>query len=76
MPDFRKPETGIYDYFENEYRLPYTGALYSLVYFLDHPEAFYELAKNYFDLDKYEATPSHYFAKLLHDKGMMSHYFT
>ena len=41
IPDLRKPETGIYDEIELEYRLPYTGALYSLTYFLDHPEAFY-----------------------------------
>ena len=41
------------------------------MYFLEHPEAFYELAGDIFDMDKYEPTPTHHFLKLLQDKNLL-----
>ena len=45
-------------------------------YFKKKPEAFYELAQTFLDLDKFEATPAHHFANLLQKKGKVSHYLT
>ena len=66
IPDFRTPGTGLYDNLK-EYNLPRPEAIFSLDYFIDNPEPFYKFAQN-FDLTKYEATPTHYFIKLLQDK--------
>lgn len=70
IPDFRSPGTGVYDNLE-KFELPYPQALFEIDYFLEKPEAFYEFAKD-FDLDKYLPTASHYFIKLLENKGMLS----
>ena len=43
---------------------------------MEKPEPFYQLAQTFLDLQKYDATPTHHFAKILHDKGMVSHYLT
>ena len=69
IPDFRSPKTGVYDNLK-EYNLPYPEALFELKYFNQNPEAFYRFAQH-FDLTKYNATPTHYFIKLLNDKGIL-----
>ena len=69
IPDFRSPGTGIYDNLQ-EYDLPQPEALFQIDYFLQKPEPFYKFAQN-FDLTKYNATPTHYFIKLLQDKGLL-----
>ena len=69
IPDFRTPGTGLYDNLK-EYNLPFPEAIFSLDYFIDKPEPFYKFAQN-FDLTKFEATPTHYFNKLLQQKGIM-----
>ena len=66
IPDFRSPGTGLYDNLK-EYNLPRPEAIFSLDFFIDNPEPFYKFAQN-FDLTRYEATPTHYFIKLLQDK--------
>ena len=69
IPDFRTPGTGLYSQLE-EYNLPYPEAIFTVDYFIDKPEPFYRFAQN-FDLEKFNATPTHYFAKLLQDKGLL-----
>jgi len=69
IPDFRSPGTGIYDNLK-EYNLPQPEAIFAIDYFKEKPEPFYRFAQN-FDLTKFNATPTHYFIKLLQDKGML-----
>ena len=69
IPDFRSPGTGVYDNLK-EYNLPTPEALFSVKYFLENPQAFYKFAQH-FDLSNYNPTPTHYFIKMLNDKGTM-----
>lgn len=67
IPDFRSPKTGIYANLE-KFNLPNPESLFHISYFLEHPEAFYEFAKQ-FNFDGYEATPAHYFIRLMQQKN-------
>ena len=69
IPDFRSPKTGIYDNLD-EYNLPTPETLFSIDYFKEKPEAWYKISKS-FDLDGFNPTPTHFFIKLLQDKGML-----
>ena len=69
IPDFRSPGTGIYDNLK-EYNLPRPEAIFTLDYFLDKPEPFYKFSQH-FDLSSCNATPTHYFVKLLQEKGLL-----
>ena len=69
IPDFRSPGTGLYSQLA-EYNLPRPEAIFDLDYFKESPEAFYKFAQN-FDLTKHNATPTHYFIKMLQDKGVL-----
>ena len=75
VPDFRTAGTGLYDNLE-EYKLPTPESIFDIEYFKEKPEAFYKLAATFLDLDKYKATPTHYFCKMLHNKGIMWKYLT
>ena len=75
IPDFRSPNTGLYANLK-KYKLPNPEALFTLHYFQRDPQPFYEVARTFLDLNKYEATPAHFFAKFLHDQGVVSHYLT
>ena len=63
IPDFRSPGTGVYDNLK-EYNLPRPEAIFTLDYFLEKPEPFYKFAQH-LDVENYNATPTHYFIKLL-----------
>ena len=69
IPDFRSPETGIYANLA-EYNLPTPETLFEINYFKEKPQAFYKFAKN-FDLDNFNPTPTHFFLKLIQDKGIL-----
>ena len=75
IPDFRSPKTGIYDNLK-EYELPKPESIFTVDFFRKKPEAFYKLAQSFLDLSKYDATPSHHFAKMVYDQGVVSHYLT
>lgn len=45
--------------------------MFDIEYFKDKPEAFYHLAKEFLDLQKYMPTPVHHFIKLLDDKKVL-----
>lgn len=45
--------------------------MFDLKYFNEKPEAFYSLAQEFLDLDKFQPTLTHYFIKLLQDKGIL-----
>jgi len=69
IPDFRTPGTGLYDNLQR-FDLPNPEAIFSLDFFRAKPAAFYELAKDLWP-GNYEPTATHYFIKLLHDKGIL-----
>jgi NAD-dependent SIR2 family protein deacetylase len=70
IPDFRSPGSGLYDNLK-EYDLPYAEAIFTLDYFNEKPEPFYKLASSFLSLDKFDATPTHHFCKMLRDKGIL-----
>lgn len=74
IPDFRSPGTGLYDNLQR-LNLPHPEAVFELSYFRENPSAFYTLAKDLWP-GNYEPTPTHYFIKLLHDKGILLRCFS
>ena len=67
----RSPGTGLYSNLQ-KYNLPDPHAIFEIGFFRENPEPFFQLAKElYPDEDKFKPTPSHYFVKLLHDKGLL-----
>lgn len=69
IPDFRTPGTGLYSQLER-FNLPRPEAVFSMDFFRAQPEPFFMLAKELFP-GTYMPTPTHFFMKLLHDKGML-----
>ena len=45
--------------------------MFELEYFKEKPEAFYHLAKEFLDLNKYMPTPVHHFIKLLENENVL-----
>lgn len=74
IPDFRSPKTGIYANLQ-KYNIPSPECLFAIDYFNENPQAFYSFCQN-FDMDNFVATPTHYFIKLLQDKGILLKYLT
>ncbi|CAH1392652.1 unnamed protein product [Nezara viridula] len=74
IPDFRSPGTGIYHNLK-KYNLPYPQAIFELAYFKEHPEPFYELASDLLP-GEYRPTKSHFFIKLLEEKGVLLRHYT
>jgi NAD-dependent SIR2 family protein deacetylase len=69
IPDFRSPKTGIYANLQ-EYDLPRPEALFDIDFFKKTPQAFYKFSKT-FDMTSYNPTPTHFFIKMLQDKGIL-----
>jgi NAD-dependent SIR2 family protein deacetylase len=75
IPDFRSPGTGLYSQMK-EYNLPTPESVFDLTYFKENPEAFARLAKEFLDQDKFNPTPTHFFCKMLENKGLLKKYLT
>jgi len=69
IPDFRSPGTGVYDNLA-EYNLPSKESIFEINYFKEKPEVWYKFAKT-FNLSGFNPTPTHFFLKLLQDKGVL-----
>ena len=67
IPDFRTPGTGLYDNL-HKYNLPDPTAVFDINFFRENPAPFYLLARELFP-GQYLPTPTHYFLRLLHEKG-------
>ena len=52
IPDFRSPNTGLYANL-SQYNLPKPESMFELAYFLEKPEPFYHLAKEFLDASKF-----------------------
>ncbi|XP_045452906.1 NAD-dependent protein deacetylase sirtuin-2-like [Melitaea cinxia] len=74
IPDFRSPETGIYHNLQ-KYDLPEPQAIFEINFFKQNPKPFFTLAKELFP-GKFKPTVSHYFIKLLHEKGLLLRHYT
>ncbi|KAF8071129.1 sirt2 [Scenedesmus sp. PABB004] len=74
IPDFRTPGTGLYSQLER-FALPEPEAVFSIKFFKKDPKPFHLLAKELFP-GNFKPTPTHYFIRLLHDKGLLLRAFT
>ncbi|KAK5714488.1 Sir2 histone deacetylase Hst2 [Elasticomyces elasticus] len=74
IPDFRSPETGLYANLAR-LNLPYAEAVFDIGYFKENPEPFYSLASEIYP-GKFRPTITHYFIRLLNDKGLLLKLFT
>jgi NAD-dependent histone deacetylase SIR2 len=74
IPDFRTPGTGLYSRLQ-EFNLPQPEAIFTLDFFKQNPQPFYTLAKEMF-AGQFKPTPTHYFIRLLHEKGLLHMCFT
>jgi NAD-dependent deacetylase sirtuin 2 len=74
IPDFRSPN-GLYSSLA-EYNLPYPEAVFEIDFFRSNPRPFYRLSKELYPGIRYKPTRTHYFIKLLHDKGLLQRVYT
>ena len=74
IPDFRSPGTGLYDNLQ-KYQLPGPQSIFTLDYFVEKPDAFYNLAAELWP-GRFQPTPTHCFLRLLHEKGVLRRVFT
>ncbi|XP_063706952.1 NAD-dependent protein deacetylase Sirt2 [Culicoides brevitarsis] len=72
IKDFRSPD-GLYNTLK--FNLPYPEAIFDLSYFMENPKPFFQLAKELYP-GTFKPTPTHYFIKLLHDKGFLVRHYT
>ena len=72
---FRTPGTGLYDNIQ-KYNLPYAEAIFDIDYFSHDPKPFYCLAQELYPSGVYRPNISHYFVRLLHEKGLLHRMYT
>ena len=76
IPDFRSREFGLYNRLA-KYNLPHPTAVFTLSYFEENPNAFYEIAHELYPvLENSRPTITHWFIKLLNDKGILLRHYT
>ena len=74
IPDFRSPGTGLYNNLE-KYNLPFPEAIFDIEFFKSNPKPFFVLAKDLYP-GAFNPTPSHWFIRLLHEKGILLRHYT
>ncbi|XP_017791708.1 PREDICTED: NAD-dependent protein deacetylase sirtuin-2 [Habropoda laboriosa] len=74
IPDFRSPSSGLYHNLA-KYNLPHPQAIFELDFFMENPEPFFMLAKELLP-EGFKPTPSHYFIRLLWEKGLLLRHYT
>uniref|UniRef100_A0A2K6CSZ9 Sirtuin 3 n=1 Tax=Macaca nemestrina TaxID=9545 RepID=A0A2K6CSZ9_MACNE len=74
IPDFRSPGSGLYSNLQ-QYDLPYPEAIFELPFFFHNPKPFFTLAKELYP-GNYKPNITHYFLRLLHDKGLLLRLYT
>jgi len=83
IPDFRTPGTGLYDNLQS-YGLPEDEptAIFDIEFFADNPKPFSKLASEMYPRPlangslKYKPTLTHFFLRLLHQKGVLRRVYT
>ncbi|XP_063108093.1 NAD-dependent protein deacetylase sirtuin-3, mitochondrial isoform X3 [Cavia porcellus] len=74
IPDFRSPGSGLYSNLL-QYNIPYPEAIFELEFFFHNPKPFFTLAKQLYP-GNYRPNITHYFFRLLHDKGLLLRLYT
>lgn len=74
IPDFRSPGSGLYNNLE-KYNLPHPEAIFDIEFFKTNPKPFFVLAKELYP-GSFNPTPSHWFVRLLHEKGLLLRHYT
>ncbi|XP_055363286.1 NAD-dependent protein deacetylase sirtuin-3, mitochondrial isoform X2 [Betta splendens] len=74
IPDFRSPGSGLYDNLQ-QYDLPYAEAIFEITFFHQNPNPFFALAKELYP-GNYQPNLTHYFVRLLHNKGQLLRMYT
>lgn len=74
IPDFRSPGSGLYHNLL-KYNLPHPQAIFELDFFQENPRPFFELAKELYP-GCFKPTLSHYFIRMLHEKGLLLRHYT
>lgn len=74
IPDFRSPNTGLYNNLK-KYDLPHPGAIFEVSFFSRRPQPFFALAKELYP-GTFKPSPSHYFVRMLHEKGLLLRHYT
>ncbi|XP_032495149.1 NAD-dependent protein deacetylase sirtuin-3, mitochondrial isoform X4 [Phocoena sinus] len=74
VPDFRSPGTGYYSNLQ-QYKIPYPEAIFELSFFFRDPTPFFTFAKELYP-GNYRPNATHYFLRLLHDKGLLLRLYT
>lgn len=74
IPDFRSPSSGLYHKLD-KYNLPHPQAIFELDFFMENPEPFFTLARELLP-EGFKPTPSHYFIRLLWEKGLLLRHYT
>ncbi|XP_071394876.1 NAD-dependent protein deacetylase sirtuin-3, mitochondrial [Centroberyx affinis] len=74
IPDFRSPGSGLYDNLQ-QYDLPYAEAIFEINFFHRNPKPFFALAKELYP-GNYQPNLTHYFVRLLHQKGQLLRMYT
>ena len=75
IPDFRPPDTGLYDNLA-KYNLPYPEAVFDLSYYKSIPEPFVQLASELWPGICHSPTLTHSFIALLERKGLLLRNYT
>ena len=75
IPDFRSPDTGLYDNLA-KYNLPYPEAVFDLSYYKSIPEPFVQLASELWPGICHSPTLTHSFIALLERKGLLLRNYT
>uniref|UniRef100_A0A2K6CT46 Sirtuin 3 n=1 Tax=Macaca nemestrina TaxID=9545 RepID=A0A2K6CT46_MACNE len=70
----RSPGSGLYSNLQ-QYDLPYPEAIFELPFFFHNPKPFFTLAKELYP-GNYKPNITHYFLRLLHDKGLLLRLYT
>ncbi|CAB3375884.1 Hypothetical predicted protein [Cloeon dipterum] len=73
IPDFRSPKTGFYDRLTKHYSKPEN--LFKIDFFQENPAPFFFNIKELLP-GQYKPTVSHFFIRLLHEKGVLLRHYT
>ena len=76
IPDFRSPGSGLYETLDLEqFQLPSAQAVFDIEFFHKNPKPFFMVKKHFFT-KAYKPTATHYFIKLLANKGLLHRCYT
>eukprot|EP00771_Trimastix_marina_P000111 gnl/Trimastix_PCT/1117.p1 GENE.gnl/Trimastix_PCT/1117~~gnl/Trimastix_PCT/1117.p1 ORF type:complete len:358 (-),score=63.84 gnl/Trimastix_PCT/1117:278-1351(-) len=76
LPDFRSTQSGIYEN-AHQYDIPYPTALFEHSFFLKNPRPFFEFCRDFYpSLSNAEPGITHWFLRLLYEKGLLMRVYT